>query len=192
MADMTLRIQHSKNTITQLSYTQYSVTYAKRKLVIILMAVICLLLGTRLIGSIQSPYHYLFSLYGCFSIVFLNFPAKRRAEKIIIQIERSSCGYPCSIFEWGDKEFSVTSDNEKAVKEYYKYCDCHKLVEYKNAYYYFINRHAAFIFPFDQIIEQKQTLKNLLEKKTNLSFQPLHAWWNISLHSLRHAIKNTR
>ena len=96
MSPIMLEVQHTPQTISSLSYVQYSATHGLKKCVQVITAVVCLLLGTRLVGSIEPPFNYLFSAYGCFAILFLNLPAKWRSEKIIRQIQASKRGFPRS------------------------------------------------------------------------------------------------
>ncbi len=76
MSDFTVEVQHSPDTILALSKVIYSIQNTKKRAVLVISAIVCLLLGSRLIGNIAEPFNYLFSLYGCFSLVFMNFPAR--------------------------------------------------------------------------------------------------------------------
>ena len=118
MSPIMLEVQHTPQTISSLSYVQYSATHGLKKCVQVITAVICLLLGTRLVGSIEPPFNYLFSAYGCFAILFLNLPAKWRSEKIIRQIQASKRGFPRSVFRFGEDGFHVKTKGVKGKGDF--------------------------------------------------------------------------
>lgn len=196
MNKYTIKVQHSPATISSMSYVQYVATHKLKNAVQVLTAILCLLLGTRLVWDIQPPVCYLFTAYGCFAILFLNLPAKWRSEKIVKGIQASKRPFPCSIFHFdGEKEFYVTAKGFDGPGETYAFEDCHRLVQYKGDLYYFINRDAAFLFPaqsLDAAGVKPADFKTYLESRTKLRFTQLDRGWNTSLRSLLHSFKNTR
>lgn len=193
MTRFTIEVQHSPQTISTLSYVQYAATHGLKRAVQVITAVVCLLIGTRLIGNIQPPFHYLFTAYGCFAILFVNLPAKWRSEQIVKKIEASKRGFPCSIFHFEDDGLRVTAKGFGGSGEAYAYGDCHRLLEYRGGIYYFISRQAAFILPAQSLSAvDSGALKAFLETQTGLRFTRLERGWNASLRSLFHTKKNTR
>lgn len=193
MSPITLEVQHTPQTISSLSYVQYSATHGLKKCVQVITAVVCLLLGTRLVGSIEPPFNYLFSAYGCFAILFLNLPAKWRSEKIIRQIQASKRGFPRSVFRFGEDGFHVTTKGVKGKGDFYAYGDCHRLLEHHSGLYYFINREAAFVFPPESLKEvTPDAFKAFLQEHTHLQFTQFQRGWNATLRSILHTRKNTR
>ena len=55
MSPITLNVQHTPQTISSLSYVQYSATHGLKKSVQVITAVVCLLLGPQLVGSMKAP-----------------------------------------------------------------------------------------------------------------------------------------
>lgn len=193
MSEFTLEVQHTPETIGAMSYAQYAVANGLKKTVQVITAVVCLLLGTRLIGNIEPPFHYLFSAYGCFAILFLNLPAKWRSEQIVKRIQASGRGFPCSVFRFGEKGFSVTTKGVGGAGDSYAYSDCYRLVEHQGGLYYFIGREAAFLFPQESLRNAPvPDFKAFLESATGLQVTRLARGWNASLRSLLHTMKNTR
>ncbi len=188
-----MEVQYDRQLITKLSKVQNRVSGRTRQIVIVITALVCFMISLRLIGNVQSPINYLFAVYGCFSLAFIGVPAKWRAERICDAIEKSSSGYPCSIFSFDEESFSANTrgNNGSPVKNPYK--TCHKLIETSDTYYYFANKDAAFPIPFSCIPDgRKGELKAYLEQQTGLSFVPLRSLWNLSLQSLLFERKNTR
>ena len=193
MSGFTIEVQHTPETISAMSYVQYSATHGRKKAVQVLTAAVCLLLGTHLIGDIRAPFHYLFSAYGCFALLFLNLPAKWRAEKIVKGIQASGRGFPCSIFRFEEEGFRVTAKGFDGPGEFYAYSGCHRLVEHRSGRYYFIGPEAAFLFPPQSLSGgQAAVLKAFLEAHTGLRFTRLQQGLNASLRSLLHTRRNTR
>ncbi len=191
MSDFTVEVQHSPDTILALSKVIYSIQNTKKRAVMVISAIVCLLLGSRLIGNIAEPFNYLFSLYGCFSLVFMNFPAKYRGETIINNLRKGNKPFPCSVFQFQKDCFTVNTKNYESNKEKYQYKDCHRLIIGKDALYYFLNREAAFIFPISCLPEgQVEAFKTYLEEKTGLRFTVMNHWWNATLKSLFNRKKN--
>ena len=192
-AKFRFEVQHSRETVMTLSRTQYAATHEMQRIVQVITAVVCLLLGTHLIGNIAEPFNYLFSLYGCLVFAFLNVPAKSRAEKVIAQVESSGGAYPCTIFEFLGDRIHVTAKGDAGPGEDHLYKDCRRLVESKGDLYYFISQEAAFLFPAPCVgTEQLPALKLYLEEKTGLRFTSLNLWYNVSLRSLFKSRKNIR
>lgn len=193
MKDITIEVQHTPETISSMSYVQYSATHGLKKTVQVLTAVVCLLLGTNLLGDIRQPVNYLFTAYGCFALLFLNLPAKWRAEKIVKGIRSSKGGFPCSVFHFEEKGFRVTAKGYGGKGEYHAYPECHRLLEHHSGLYYFISPQAAFIFPPESLKGiDRAAFKALLEEKTGLQFTRLQRGLSASLRSLLHTRRNTR
>ena len=193
MKDITVEVQHTPETISSMYYVQYSATHGLKKAVQVLTAVVCLLLGTNLLGSIRQPVNYLFTAYGCFALLFLNLPAKWRAEKITRGIASSKRGFPCSVFHFDEKGFRVTAKGYGGKGEYHAYQDCHRLLDHRSGLYYFISPQAAFIFPPESLKGiDRAAFKAFLEEKTGLQFTQLQRGLSASLRSLLHTRRNTR
>lgn len=130
---------------------------------------------------------------GCFSIVFLNLPAKWRSDRIVKHIRASKHGFPCSIFRFEEESFCVATKGFGGPGESYAYSACHRLVEYRGGFYYFINAEAAFFFPPESLkLVSPADFKAFLESHTGLQFTRLDLGWNTSLRSILHTMKNTR
>lgn len=178
-------VQHSRQTISALSNTQYLATHELRRFIQIAVGIVCLLLGTQIIGSIKQPINYLFSLYGCFSIAFINVPAKARAERICHQLESSSVGYPCTIFSFCEDGIHITAKGNQGPGEIRSYDDCYRLVLHKGDLYFFVNKDAAFLFPSSALRDLSfQDFVSFLEKKTGLHAKAPNRWYSFTLRDL--------
>ena len=193
MNDFTFEVQHTSNTITELSNVLYNTKNSKKKVVWVLGSIFCLLLGTNIIGSISEPLNYLFLMLGCFALVFLNAPAKYQAENIIEEFHKKNSPLPCSVFKFQNNRFTVSTKNYESKEDAHLYKDCHRLLMHKDALYYFLSKDAAFMFPISALPSgQIEAFKSYLEKKTGLQFTTMNQWWNVSLRSLFRQKKNTR
>lgn len=196
MSKYTFEVQHSPETISAMSYVQYVATHRLKRVVQVLTAIACLLLGTRLVWNIEPPVCYLFTAYGCFAILFLNLPAKWRAEQIVKRIQAAKAAFPCSIFHFEEGDaFRVTAKGFDGPGETHAYAGCHRLVQYRGDLYYFINRDGAFLFPARSLSAAGidiASFKAFLEARTKLRFTRLDRFWNASLRSLLHSFRNTR
>lgn len=193
MNDFKIEVQHTPDTIMSLSKVLYSTQNAKKRAVLVISAVGCMLLGTGLIGNIAEPFNYLFSLYGCFSLVFMNFPAKYKGEMIINHLRKNNMPFPCSVFQFEKDYFVISTKNYDSKNEKYVYKECYRLLAYKDSLYYFLNRESAFILPIRYLpAGQAEVIKEYLEKKTGLQFTTMNCWWNTTLKSLFKQKKNIR
>ena len=81
MKPFEIEVQHSAETVSDLARAQYAASHQTARLIQVITAVVCLLIGIRVIGHITEPFNYFFSLYGCLAIVFINVPAKSTADR---------------------------------------------------------------------------------------------------------------
>ena len=75
MKPFEIEVQHSAETVSDLTRAQYALSHKTARLIQVVTAVVCLLIGVHAIGSVAEPFNYFFSLYGCLAIVFINVPA---------------------------------------------------------------------------------------------------------------------
>lgn len=185
MSDYVIRVQHSVETVTAMVLAQEVATRGLRRTVQVITAAVCLLLGTRFVGDIAKPYNYLFSLYGCFAIVFLNFPAKQRARQVVRSIEASGKAFPCSVFEFTKEGFRVKPEGTSGLGAWHPYSDVMRLFAYRGALYCFISDQAAFIFPASSFgPEQQDVFKRHLSERTGLNWQEPGRWLRANLRSV--------
>ena len=188
-----LEVQYNRQLIQMLTRVQYDTSHAGRKAVTILVGILCLLIGGRFIGQMAEPWNYLFAIYGCFSITFINVPARSLSEKICSAIEKSAHGYPCSLFDFGDLSFTANTKGNSGKGDTHLYSNCYRLVETKDGFFYFINRDAAFPFPLTSIPEDKRNdFRLFLEEKTGLSFSPVLTLLNFSIKDLLRRFKEKK
>ena len=74
MKPFEIEVQHSAETVSDLTRAQYALSHKTARLIQVVTAVVCLLIGVHAIGSVAEPFNYFFSLYGCLAIVFINVP----------------------------------------------------------------------------------------------------------------------
>ena len=147
MKPFEIEVPHSAETVSDLARAQYAASHQTARLIQVITAVVCLLIGIRVIGHVAEPFNYFFSLYGCLAIVFINVPAKSTADRTVKQIQASGKAFPCSVFVFGEKGFNVRPKGDSGKGENIAYAQCHRLLRYRHATYFFLNEQAAFIFP---------------------------------------------
>lgn len=89
MKPFEIEVQHSAETVSDLTRAQYALSHKTARLIQVVTAVVCLLIGVHAIGSVAEPFNYFFSLYGCLAIVFINVPASSLAGRVVEQIQKS-------------------------------------------------------------------------------------------------------
>ena len=120
MKPFEIEVQHSAETVSDLTRAQYALSHKTARLIQVVTAVVCLLIGVHAIGSVAEPFNYFFSLYGCLAIVFINVPASSLAGRVVEQIQKSGKPFPCSVFVFGEKDFNVRptgKSRQQAEKE---------------------------------------------------------------------------
>ena len=115
MKPFEIEVQHSAETVSDLARAQYAASHQTARLIQVITAVVCLLIGIRVIGHITEPFNYFFSLYGCLAIVFINVPAKSTADRTVKQIQASGKAFPCSVFVFATAERAKTSPMPNAI-----------------------------------------------------------------------------
>ena len=99
MKPFEIEVQHSAETVSDLTRAQYALSHKTARLIQVVTAVVCLLIGVHAIGSVVEPFNYFFSLYGCLAIVFINVPASSLAEFQAFLSSRT--GKPCqTLYPW--------------------------------------------------------------------------------------------
>lgn len=190
MKPFIVEVQHSESTVYALIRAQYSVSHKTARIIQVISAIISILIGVNFIGHVKQPINYLFILYGCFSVVFINVPVKSMAQKVVHQIKDSGHKYPCSVFTFNNDGFAVKAKGPLGKTECYEYKKCERLLSYRHATYYFINKEAAFIFP-DQCITgmSVKEFQNFLSGKTEKPCRTLYPWLTASVWSAFKRIK---
>lgn len=185
MKPLKIEVQHSAETVLALTRAQYAVSHKAARVVQVITAIVSLLVGIHFIGNVKEPFNYLFIIYGCFSIVFLNVPANSMANKVIQRIQATGQPYPCSVFTFCENGFSVKAKGPSGKIEQYNYRNCYRLLTYRHATFYFLNEQAAFIFPDDCL--GNLTVHNFhefLSQKTEKPCQIMYPWILASLRSV--------
>ena len=183
MNPLKIEVQHSADTVLALTRAQYAVSHRTARLIQVITAIVSLLIGIHFIGNVKEPFSYLFIIYGCFSIVFLNVPSNSMANKVIQRIQSAGQPYPCSVFTFYEKDFSVKAKGPSGKIEHYNYQNCYRLLAYRHATFYFLNKQAAFIFPDDCLREISVShFHEYLAQKTGKPCQILYPWLLASLH----------
>ena len=183
MHPLKIEVQHSADTVFALTRAQYAVSRRTARLIQVITAIVSLLIGIHFIGNVREPFSYLFIIYGCFSIVFLNVPSKSMANRVIQKIQTSGQSYPCSVFTFYEKGFSVKAKGPSGKIEQYNYRNCYHLLTYRHATFYFLNKQAAFIFP-DECLQgiSVSHFHEFLTQKTGKPCQILYPWLLASFH----------
>ena len=173
MKPFEIEVQHSAETVSDLTRAQYALSHKTARLIQVVTAVVCLLIGVHAIGSVAEPFNYFFLLYGCLAIVFINVPASSLAGRVVEQIQKSGKPFPCSVFVFGEKGETIA------------YAKCRHLLRYRHATYFFLNEQAAFIFPDGCIKGQSPAeFQAFLSSRTRKPCQTLYPWLSASLWSI--------
>lgn len=185
MKPFEIEVPHSTETVSDLTRAQYAASHQTARLIQVITAVVCLLIGIRVIGHVAEPFNYFFSLYGCLAIVFINVPAKSTADRTVKQIQASGKAFPCSVFVFGEKGFNVRPKGDSGKGENIAYAQCHRLLRYRHATYFFLNEQAAFIFPDHCIKGQSpDAFQAFLSLRTGKPCRTLYPWLTASLRSI--------
>ena len=185
MKPFEIEVQHSAETVSDLTRAQYALSHKTARLIQVVIAVVCLLIGVHAIGSVAEPFNYFFLLYGCLAIVFINVPASSLAGRVVEQIQKSGKPFPCSVFVFGEKDFNVRPKGDGGKGETIAYAKCRHLLRYRHATYFFLNEQAAFIFPDGCIKGQSPAeFQAFLSSRTGKPCQTLYPWLSASLWSI--------
>ena len=63
MKPFEIEVPHSAETVSDLTRAQYAASHQTARLIQVITAVVCLLIGIRVIGHVAEPFNYFFSLY---------------------------------------------------------------------------------------------------------------------------------
>ena len=193
MNSLRLTVSYDRSLVEALSQVQYNATHWANRIVAIGTGVLCLLVGARFIGSIESPWNLIFALYGCLAICFVSVPAKWRAAKVCQGIESRGKGYPQTEFDFGAEGFTTNTRGNTGKGVFHRYADCHRLVETRDGLYVFISREAAYPLPFSVMDDQTHAaLRALLEEKTGLVFAPLPSLLTLSMGTIQQLRRSIR
>ena len=176
---------HSAETVSDLTRAQYAASHQTARLIQVITAVVCLLIGIRVIGHVAEPFNYFFSLYGCLAIVFINVPAKSTADRTVKQIQASGKAFPCSVFVFGERAstFAPRATAERAkTSPMPNAIGCFVIVMRP---IFFLNEQAAFIFPDHCIKGQSpDAFQAFLSLRTGKPCRTLYPWLTASLRSI--------
>lgn len=115
MKPFEIEVQHSAETVSDLTRAQYALSHKTARLIQVVTAVVCLLIGVHAIGSVAEPFNYFFSLYGCLAIVFINVPASSLAGRVVEQIQKS--GKTFSLFGFSSSAKRTSTSVPRATAE---------------------------------------------------------------------------
>ena len=62
MKPFEIEVQHSAETVSDLTRAQYALSHKTARLIQVVTAVVCLLIGVHAIGSVAEPFNYFFWL----------------------------------------------------------------------------------------------------------------------------------
>ena len=162
MKPFEIEVQHSAETVSDLTRAQYALSHKTARLIQVVTAVVCLL-----------------------AIVFINVPASSLAGRVVEQIQKSGKPFPCSVFVFGEKDFNVRPKGDGGKGETIAYAKCRHLLRYRHATYFFLNEQAAFIFPDGCIKGQSPAeFQAFLSSRTGKPCQTLYPWLSASLWSI--------
>lgn len=122
MKPFEIEVQHSAETVSDLTRAQYALSHKTARLIQVVTAVVCLLIGVHAIGSVAEPFNYFFSLYGCLAIVFINVPASSLAGRVVEQIQKSGKPFPCSGFRLRRKGLQRPSQGRRWKGRNHRLC----------------------------------------------------------------------
>ena len=185
MEPFKIEVQHSEKTVSDLTRAQYAFSHKTTRLIQMFTAIVCILIGVHIIGNVAEPFNYLFTLYGCLCIVFINVPAQSTANHVIEQIKKSGKAFPCSEFIFNEKSFNVRPKDDCGKGEDIDYSRCYRLLRYRHATYFFLNKQTAFIFPDSCVHEQtSKEFQAFLTRQTKIKCQSLYPWMSASIWSI--------
>ncbi|MFQ9447437.1 MAG: hypothetical protein ACLR4A_08860 [Christensenellales bacterium] len=184
MKPFEIEVQHSAETVSDLTRAQYALSHKTARLIQVVTAVVCLLIGVHAIGSVAEPFNYFFSLYGCLAIVFINVPASSLAGRVVEQIQKAENLFPVR-FSSSAKGLQRPSQGRRRKGRNHRLCQVPPSAALPPRDLFLLNEQAAFIFPDGCIKGQSPAeFQAFLSSRTGKPCQTLYPWLSASLWSI--------
>lgn len=185
MKPFEIEVQHSAETVSDLTRAQYALSHKTARLIQVVTAVVCLLIGVHAIAALRNPSITSSHCTAVWPSSSSTCPASSLAGRVVEQIQKSGKPFPCSVFVFGEKDFNVRPKGDGGKGETIAYAKCRHLLRYRHATYFFLNEQAAFIFPDGCIKGQSPAeFQAFLSSRTGKPCQTLYPWLSASLWSI--------
>ena len=189
MDKYTAEMSHNETTIRRLSKTQYDTFGTRNKVILIIIC--CVLFYFGLFGNSDGVVQIACLMAACFSIVSLNMPAKRNAEKTIKQLKgrdlKTRYSFGETAFSFGETD---ADDDALTTKEYTSII---RLVEEGPYFYLFVSRLGAYMIDKSTIRPSNvEGFKAFVQNAAGLEWTRPGGIGSLSIKKVVHNIKNTR
>ena len=185
MKPFEIEVQHSAETVSDLTRAQYALSHKTARLIQVVTAVVCLLIGVHAIGSVAEPFNYSAASTEAQDAANTTPPASPLAARVVEHIPKTAKPLPCSVFASCEKDINVRPKGDGGKGETIAYAKCLHLLRYRHATYFFLNEQAAFIFPDGCIKGQSPAeFQAFLSSRTGKPCQTLYPWLSASLWSI--------
>lgn len=174
MTAITASMQHTKETITRLSRTQYNIFSFRSKLLQLICGLILIFFGIQN-RTITISVLYLFA--GCWLCMNTDVRAKLRATRICDSLEGR---YPATQYTFKEAAFFLDADASAPIT----YIHLIRLIEDDKYLYLYISKSSAYMIDKSTVQPDIKALKDLLEYQTGLRFVRSPSLLNFSLRTL--------
>lgn len=169
MQDITLTMEHTEETVRRLSRVQYDTFSAAAKIAWYLVCIVCLLLGTGLIGELGSTPKILLTAFGAVALMNVGATARARADRVLAAI-RQKGEFPRTVLTFREEDILV--EERSGRTDPMAYSSILRLVRDDEYWYLFISRTAAYMLPMTGLAGRMSCaqFEEFLQKKTGLVF----------------------
>ena len=154
-------MQHSAETIRQLSKMQYDTFQIWRKIAQVACGAILIYLGLAMSSSLIIA--AICMLFGCLLFTGTDMPARHRADKVIKALDGK---YPRTDYIFRDRSFEICADSHETIP----YASLIHLGEDKGYLYLYISRTSAYMIDKSSI-EDLAAVKEAVCRETGMSWQ---------------------
>lgn len=171
------QIEHSEETFKRLARIQYDAYCVPTKLMLAALGAVCVYLGMTMTGSAFSM---VLLFLGCWTIISIQLPAKRNAEKMIAMAKGD---FPVTQYRFWTDHIQISGEQTSAELNYTQIYD---LLEDREYLYLFLNRTSGYMIPKDSVSPCIEDFILFLEKKTGKKKSSVKGLLSLNLSALLH------
>ena len=174
MTNITAKMAHSKESVELMCITQYNTFEFGKKIALLVISAALIVFGV--VSRVSTSISLVCIMIGCFMLTGRNTVAKSRADAVIKQLGGQ---LPVFNYSFGPTKFSFNPDTEPV-----SYTSFSRLAEDRDYLYMFLQNRAAFMVQKNTVCGSVNDLKELIARKTNLTWKQPVTFLNFSLKNL--------
>lgn len=169
MQDIAITMEHTEETVRRLAKVQYDTFSAVTKIAWYLTCIVCLMLGTGLIGELGNTSKILLTAFGAIAIMNVGASGRARADRVLAAI-RQKGQFPRTTLTFREGHIDIEERSDGTGKM--AYSSILRLIKDDEYWYLFISRTAAYMLPMTGLNGRMSPARfeELLQKKTGLTF----------------------